>query len=266
MTEGRDPLVLIHGSAGGSWRDFAPLLPLLEAERELVIIRTPGHYEGASLEPGADLTLEAFADRLEEQLDEHGLDRPDVVGESTGGYLAMELGRRDRVRALVAISPGGMWSAEEARKVERNVKLAYRLSRRTLPLGISLARTSSGRWLMFNPLLGTSGARLSGEDAAHVLRALADSRLGADFIDANKDEHGVLRTMTNADEVRCPVLFIWGEKDRLLPVEQGRRWADAVPGAEFEELADVGHHPQFDEPEQVAELILEFLGRRDRPA
>jgi pimeloyl-ACP methyl ester carboxylesterase len=262
---GPDPLVLIHGSAGASWRDFAPVLPLLEAQREVVVIRTPGHYEAASLEADPDLSVEAFVDRLEQELDSHGLERPDIVGDSTGGLFAIELGRRGRARAVVAISPAGMWSEEEARKAERNLKWAYQLTRRVLPLGISLAHTSGGRWLIFTPLLGTHGASLTGEEAAHVLRALVDSRLGGDFIEANKDEHGVLKTVEDANEVRCPVLFIWGERDRLMPVDQGRRWVEALPEAELEELAGVGHHPQFDEPERVAELILEFFGRRNQP-
>jgi pimeloyl-ACP methyl ester carboxylesterase len=259
--EREGPLVLVHGAAGASWRDFAPLIPFLEAEREVVALRTPGHYEARELPADADLKIDAFVERLTEELDSRGLDRADIVGDSTGGLLAIELGRRGRARAVVAISPAGMWTEEEARKVERNLKWAYGLSRRMLPLGVFLAHTSGGRYLMFSPLLGTRGAKLEGEDAAHVLRALAESRLTPEFIDANKDERGALVTMADADEVRCPVLVIWGERDRLLPVEQGRRWADALPEAELQELTGVGHHPQFDEPERIAELILEFFGR-----
>jgi pimeloyl-ACP methyl ester carboxylesterase len=258
-----EPIVLVHGSVGASWRDFAPLIPLLEAERELVVVRTPGHYEAPELEAGADLSISAFVDRIEREFDRRGLGRPDVVGESTGGLFALELARRGRVRALVAISPGGMWLEAEARRAERNLKWAYRITRRTLPFGVMLAHTAAGRWLIFSPLLGTRGASLDGEDAGHVLRALADSRLPSDFIDANRDERGALVTMEGADEIRCPVLFIWGERDRLLPVEQGHRWVELLPGAELEELAGVGHHPQFDDPERVAELILEFFGRRE---
>lgn len=258
---GQHPLVLIHGAAGASWRDFAPLVPLLEAQREVVVLRTPGHYEAPGLPPGANLTVDAFVDRLESELDERGLDRPDIVGDSTGGLMALELGRRGRARAIVAISPAGMWTEDEARRVERNVMLAYRLSRRILPLGIVLARTSGGRWLVFAPLLGTRGASLDGDDAAHILRALADSPLTPQFIEANKDARGVLAGPTDAGEIRCPVLVIWGERDRLLPVAQGHRWIEALPEAELQELAGVGHHPQFDQPDMIADLILDFFGR-----
>jgi pimeloyl-ACP methyl ester carboxylesterase len=262
MGRGADPLVLIHGAAGASWRDFAPLLPLLEAERDVVVLRTPGHYEASPLDADRDLTVESFVDLLEQQLDERGLEAPDLVGDSTGGLFALELARRGRARAVVAISPAGMWTAKEARKVQRDVRRAYWMARRMLPLAVALVRTSGGRYVVFAPMLGTRGARLDGEEAAHIVRALADSTLTVDFMDANRTEDGSLPTVERPSEIRCPVLILWGSQDKLLPVEQGRRWAEAVPGAEIEELMGVGHHPQYDEPEQLSELIVEFFARR----
>jgi len=254
-----EPIVLIHGAGGASWRDFAPIIPLLEKEREIVVLRTPGHYEAEPLEDGADLAIKAFADRLEAQLDERNLEQPDLVGDSTGGWLALELARRERGRAVVAISPGGMWSPDEARKVERDLKRAYTLVRRTLPLAITLTRTAPGRYLVFAPILGTRGAKLSADEAAHVLRALATSPVGLGPIDANRAPDGVLATADRMGEVQCPVLVLWGELDRLLPRAQADRWLEALPSAELEELLGTGHHPQFDQPDEVARLILEFF-------
>jgi pimeloyl-ACP methyl ester carboxylesterase len=252
-------LVLIHGAGGASWRDFSPLIPHLEARREVTALRTPGHYEADTLEDGADLTIEAFADRLEQRLDELGLEQPDLVGDSTGGWLALELARRGRARAVVAISPGGMWTPEEARKTERDLKRAYKLVGRTLPLATMLAQTTAGRYLVFAPLLGSRGAELSAEDAGHVLRALVDSQVGLRTLDANKDENGALRKAQRMSEVRCPVLVLWGQRDRLMPVAQAQRWTNTIERAELSEIADTGHHPQFDRPDEVARLALEFF-------
>ena len=254
-----EPIVLIHGAGGASWRDFAPLIPHLEAKRRTLAARIPGHYEAEPLEDGADLTIEAFTDRLERLLDDFGLERPDIIGDSTGGWLALELARRGRARAVVAISPSGMWTPEEARKAERDLKRAYALLRRTLPVATMLTRTTAGRYLVFAPLLGTRGAELSAEDAGHVLRALVDSQLGLRPLEANKDERGVLKAADRMSEVHCPVLILWGERDRLLPRAQGERWAKAIEGAELEELVGTGHHPQFDQPEQIAGLVLDFF-------
>jgi pimeloyl-ACP methyl ester carboxylesterase len=236
------------------------LLPYLEARRDVTILRTPGHYEADRLEDGADLTIEAFTDRLEQRLDDElGLEPADLVGDSTGGWLALELARRGRARAAVAISPGGMWTPEEAKKTERDLKRAYKLVARTMPLATMLTHTTAGRYLMFAPLLGSRGAELSADDAAHVLQALVKSQVGLRTLDANKDEHGVLRTAQRMSEVRCPVLVLWGQRDRLMPVAQARRWTDEIERAELAEIADAGHHPQFDRPDEVARLVLEFF-------
>lgn len=256
-----DPIVLVHGAGGASWRDFAPLTPHLETAREVVILRLPGHYEADLLEDDADLTVEAFADRLERQLDELSLQQADIVGDSTGGWLALELARRNRARAVVGISPSGMWTPKEARKVVRNLKLGYALANRLLPVATMMTRTATGRYVVFAPLLGTRGAELSPEDAAHVLRALVESQVGLRPIAANTDDRGVLRGAERMSEVHCPVLIIWGQRDRLLPRAQGQRWIDAVAGAELEELVGTGHHPQFDKPEEIAQLTLQFFDR-----
>jgi pimeloyl-ACP methyl ester carboxylesterase len=256
-----DPIVLVHGAGGASWRDFAPLTPHLEAVREIEILRLPGHYEAEPLEADADLTVEAFADRLESQLDVLGLQQPDIVGDSTGGWLALELARRGRARAVVGISPSGMWTPKEARRVVRDLKWGYTLARRTLPVATMMTRTAAGRYVVFAPLLGTRGAELSPDDAAHVLRALVQSQVGLRPIAANTDQRGMLRGAERMSEVRCPVLIIWGQRDRLLPRAQGQRWVDAIAGSELEELVGTGHHPQFDKPEEVARLALEFFAR-----
>jgi pimeloyl-ACP methyl ester carboxylesterase len=254
-----EPIVLVHGAGGASWRDFAPLIPHLEASRRTAVVRIPGHYEAEPLEEGADLTIGAFTDRVERRLDELGLQQPDIIGDSTGGWLALELARRGRARAVVAISPSGMWTPEEARKIERDLKRAYALLRRMLPVATMLTRTTAGRYLVFAPLLGTRGAELSARDAGHVLRALVDSQVGLRPLDANKDERGVLKVADRMSEVHCPVLILWGERDRLMPRAQGQRWATAIEGAELEELTGTGHHPQFDQPEEVATLVLDFF-------
>ena len=259
-----EPIVLVHGAGGASWRDFQPLIPFLEETREVEVVRVPGAYEAEPIEEDADLTIGAFVDRVEAQLDELGLDQPDVLGDSTGGWLALELGRRGRARAVVAISPSGMWTPEEARKVERDVKRASTLVRLSMPLATSLTRTKTGRYLVFAPMLGTRGAMLSPEDARHVLRALVDSDLGLRVMDANRDESGVLRGVENPEEIRCPVLFLWGELDRLMPRAQGPRWAGAIEGAELVELIGTGHHPQFDQPEEVARIVLDFFDSKRR--
>ena len=53
-----------------------------------------------------------------------------------------------------------------------------------------------------------------------------------------------------------PVTIGWGEKDRLLFPRQGRRAVEAIPSAKLVPLIGCGHLPTFDDPQQVADLML----------
>ncbi len=67
----------------------------------------------------------------------------------------------------------------------------------------------------------------------------------------------------DAERIRCPVRFIWGTADRLLPWPSAatRYRDDWLPNAEWVELEGVGHCPQLDVPLETAELIAGFTAR-----
>src|ERR1700751_1868611 len=49
-------------------------------------------------------------------------------------------------------------------------------------------------------------------------------------------------------DITVPVLAVWGEADRMIPVEHGRAYAKAIPGARFLLIAEAGHLPQPETP------------------
>jgi hypothetical protein len=56
-----------------------------------------------------------------------------------------------------------------------------------------------------------------------------------------------------------PILLIWGDQDRIIPVAHGYAAHDAVPGSRLEVLAGVGHFPQVESPTAVAEVLGDFI-------
>ena len=60
-------------------------------------------------------------------------------------------------------------------------------------------------------------------------------------------------------ELTMPVLVLWGAEDALVPVEVGRKLADTLPHAHFHALAECGHLPTLEKPEEVAELVGAWL-------
>jgi pimeloyl-ACP methyl ester carboxylesterase len=59
-----------------------------------------------------------------------------------------------------------------------------------------------------------------------------------------------------------PALFLWGDRDQLVPSGFARHVTEAVPGARSIVLEDCGHVPQFEHPELTHRLTREFLGVR----
>jgi pimeloyl-ACP methyl ester carboxylesterase len=56
-------------------------------------------------------------------------------------------------------------------------------------------------------------------------------------------------------EVRVPTLLVWGEHDRLVPIDIGRQYQSLLPNAELEIVADAGHVVDLEAPEVLSTLI-----------
>jgi len=97
------PLVLLHGGLG-SGEMFVPALPQLAERHQVVLPDLQGHGRTADIDRPIDVRL--MADDIAALIDHLGLDRPDVVGYSLGGGVALHLAAKhpDKVRRLVLIS------------------------------------------------------------------------------------------------------------------------------------------------------------------
>ena len=252
------PLLLIHG-LGGSHASWETIAPQLEAERELVLVDLPGF--GATPPLGGPPSIAALADALEAFLDEHDLDGVDVVGSSMGARLALELARRGRTGATVALDPGGFWTRREARVFGLSVKLSIQLVRRLgrlLPLLVGnpvtrtllLAQFSAAPWRL---------------DAGVVLRELR-SYAGAPAFDATLDElaNGPQQGGMPAGAARGPIVLGWGRRDLVTLPRQAARAAARFPDAQVAWFDRTGHFPQWDRPAETVRTIL--AATEPRPA
>jgi pimeloyl-ACP methyl ester carboxylesterase len=59
-----------------------------------------------------------------------------------------------------------------------------------------------------------------------------------------------------------PIVVIWGLQDPWLPLEQAQAFVEQTPGAELSQLDQVGHYPQQDWPEKVAQALIQHLRRQ----
>jgi pimeloyl-ACP methyl ester carboxylesterase len=59
-------------------------------------------------------------------------------------------------------------------------------------------------------------------------------------------------------DIAVPVLVIWGEADRMIPVEHGQAYAKAIPGARFVLIPEAGHLPQLETPDRLLTAVRDF--------
>jgi pimeloyl-ACP methyl ester carboxylesterase len=245
-----EPLVLLHG-IGHTWRGWKPRLPLLEQRFDVLAPDLPGFGRSESLPAGVASTPEALADAVEGTMDDAGFETAHVSGNSLGGWIALELARRGRARACVAISPAGLLHGRE-RDLARSILLGLRWITRNAPPPEPLLRNTVGRTLFAGPTLGKPW-RADPDDLIEQAKLLAE----APGFDPTLTET-VDRQVAGLPEIRCPVLVLWGTRDVILVPRQGRRFERLIPGCELRYLKGLGHVPMSDDPQLLANAIADF--------
>jgi pimeloyl-ACP methyl ester carboxylesterase len=239
---GREPLLLIHG-LGGSKRVWDPVIDLLSAEREVIVLDMPGFGAAEPLPAEVEPTAANLAAALHERCLELGVERPHVAGNSLGGWVGLEMGRAGWAASVTALSPAGLWRKPLGKRGREPRPWAVRLRP-----AISLAlRVPAVRRRMLSTF------------AAHPERIPAEAgrELVLGWIDASGYDGANLAMRTHVFDptgypTDLPVTLAWGELDRLVaPPRPERR----PPGARFIVLPGVGHTPTWDDPELVARTL-----------
>jgi pimeloyl-ACP methyl ester carboxylesterase len=116
------------------------------------------------------------------------------------------------------------------------------------------------------------------EVVARVYRTLAfahprriDGRVVRAFTAHHRDRAAVRRYLDTArrmlpelrdpfelGRIRCPLLLVWGERDRMVFPRGAGRVLELVPGARLEVIPDCGHCPQIEDPERLLDLVQAF--------
>jgi len=237
------PLVLLHGFLD-TWRVWELVLPALERSRDVLAPTLAGHAGGPPL---PEASADAVIDAVEAAMDAAGFETADVAGNSLGGYVALQLAARGRARSVVALAPAGGWT--DVLDLQTGMQ---EQARAAAPHARSLLATPAGR-RRATELLTVEYEHIPVELLAHQMLAVAGCT-AAEALIANARREGWPLT---PERITCPVRIVWGTADRLLPYPAAaERFRRELPQADWVELDDVGHYPQWDVPLETSELIL----------
>jgi pimeloyl-ACP methyl ester carboxylesterase len=249
------PMVCLHGFMD-TWRTWELVLPMLERRHDVLAPTLPGHAGGPSVD--VPVRIPAFVDAVEGAIDHAGLGLVHLVGNSLGGYVALELAARGRAATVVAFAPAGGWAPGDLSY--RGVLHAQRAlqSRVTAaaPHARALLATPEGR-RRATELITTHFEHIPVNLLAHQMLGVAECRAADSLIGAALREGWAL----DAERITCPVRIVWGTADKLLPWPQAAaHYRYELPHADWVLLDGVGHCPQLDVPLETAQLVLGVTG------
>ncbi|MEV6770656.1 alpha/beta fold hydrolase [Nocardia sp. NPDC051030] len=248
-----EPLLLLHGVLL-TWQSWIPVLDDLSADHDVLAPTFPGHWGGPEAEHPATVT--SLVDYIEQLLDETGWPTAHIVGNSLGGWIALELAARGRARSVTAIAPAGLWRTPAA---------ADSLLRRFLAFAPLIGLTPDGQPAvpsMLRPLV----VPLLAHRPADVPNPLAKSMAAAVTrctITAELSEDPTLPTgFTHLDDLKMPTTILLPEHDRVLPPHVYAPLTP-TPAIEIRHLPGVGHIPMLEAPASITEEIRATIARAD---
>ena len=204
---------------------------------------------GRSATPPGEYRIADFAADTISLMDALGLERPHVVGSSMGGAIAQELAlaRPERVRSLVL---NGTWCRGDRflHEIFRSWIWAARKadSIRDFLVAVNL-------WC-FAPRIWNEGIMDGWLDAAEA----SPYQQSVDAFCRSADALLHHDTAERIGAISCPTLVTVGELDLVLPPRFSREIAERIPGARLAVVAEAGHQPFQELPEQYNALLAEL--------
>lgn len=243
-------LVLLHG-IGMSSNAWKPVMSLLSQSRRVIAFDVHGFGKSAPLPLSVTPTTENLVIALRGSLQEMGIEEPvDIVGNSMGGWMALEAARQGLARSVVAISPAGLWLKPPLRA--KHTFFGIRAVARRFPRLVNSALENPWlRELLMALPLTTGCRRMPAEAAIEATRDFVNS-VGFDhtFRSASR--------FTDGQEIKVPVTIAFGTHDILLP-SKARLRDELPPQTRWLEPTGWGHVPMWKDPQGVSELILSAI-------
>jgi pimeloyl-ACP methyl ester carboxylesterase len=243
--------VFVHGTPFSS-HVWHRILPHVSALRTVYAFDLLGYGKSEQRE-GQDVSLGVQNLLLAELLGHWGIARPDLIAHDFGGATALRahLLNHCEYRSLTLIDPVALapWGSPFVAHVR-----AHEAAFRGVPPYIH--RAIVGAYLRDASACALSDAELE----PYLAPWLGETGQAAFYRQiAQMDQKYTDEIALLLESVRCPTQILWGEADRWIPPERGRRLSQLIPGARLITVPDAGHLLQEDAPEAVVAALLRFL-------
>ena len=257
--EDRDPVVMLHGGGPGAsgLSNFARNLPVFARSFRTLVVDQPGF--GKSDKPPVEGSYFTFAaEALAGLLNELGIDRVHLVGNSLGGGTAARfaLSYPERAGRLVLMAPGGLslnvFSPDPTEGIRRLAAFPAEPGPSREKLEAFVRTMVFDQRLVTDELIGERYAA-----AAEPASLAAMASLGASFYDPAYVDDGLL--WREAHRLRSRVLLIWGREDRINPLDGALVALKLIRRAQLHVFGGCGHWAQLEKFDEFNQLAISFL-------
>ena len=240
-------VVLVHGFGSEARFDWGNvLLPLAEHHRVLALDQIGF---GSSDKPFMDYSIQTYVDFLGEFLRTLNIHQFTLAGESLGGWICA-------LYTIESLAP-------------ENTQALPRPQRLILSDAAGLAPLNSASPI---PIPGTladaHGVAIVFHDKSRVteefVREAWAMNLKANDGFTERSLWGNPKTAaelvrTRLAKITVPTLVVWGASDEIIPLAQGRAYAEGIPGAKLSIIPDCGHGPAIEKPAEFLAAVLPFI-------
>jgi pimeloyl-ACP methyl ester carboxylesterase len=244
-------LVLIHGFST-SLQDWDQWAADLARDYRVVRFDLPGHGLTA-MDPTGDYSVARTVSLLGGLLDALNIQRAGLIGNSLGGLVAWEYAAANpaRVSKLVLLAPGGFVRPGLAYGQIAEVPAAFRNMRTVLPEG--MVRQTLGN-------LYADKSRLNDAVVHRYYELLRGPGVRQALVDRLED-FKLEEPTARLQGLVTPTLLLWGEKDLMVPLDDGRKFSEALPNETLITYPDAGHLVMLEIPERSLADVRAFLSR-----
>ena len=243
----KPPILLIHGFASSTYT-FRRIIPLLQKKFSIIAVDLPG-FGKSEKSTSFVYSFENYAKLMIECIHKFGFANTHIVAHSMGGQIALNMARiaPDKINKLILLSSSGY--------LKRSKKLLIISS--YLPFFEKVIHYYIGRKdvkyhlgnVFFNQSL------INDELVREFGRPLAEKGFYKALIRLIRHREGDLLPKQLQD-IQVPTLLIWGEEDRVVPVEVGKQLVQDLPDAKLITYEKTGHLITEERPELVFKNIL----------
>jgi len=260
---GDETIVLLHGAGVDSaLLSWAEVIPLLARGFRVIAPDLPGY--GASDRIQGEYSLAFYTDIVKGVIAAFGAAPVILVGLSLGGgiCLNMALEHPELIRALVPVDAWGLFD----RLPWHRLMHWYTRSRLNERMYAWTGKYPSFvRWALAWGLFGDR-AKVTGDLVAQVQKLMLEPGAGWPFISFQRSEVTPTGVRTDLfgrlEQIKAPTLLVHGSLDPAVPLKAAVAASKRIPDCELYVMEGCKHWPQKERPEEFAQAVLDYLGRR----